>query len=124
MGAYVSQMFLELFPGRAKGFISIDSAPLQTYSDDPSYYAMLAGHGYRILTKAVKDERAYRIDCPTMLICGEKDQAGSTRRYNRNWHKKTGLPIKWISEAGHNSNVDQPETINRIIEEFCNSITQ
>ncbi len=29
MGGYVAQCFMELYPGRAAGFISIDSAPLQ-----------------------------------------------------------------------------------------------
>ena len=29
MGGYVSQMFFELYPGEAGGFVSIDSAPLQ-----------------------------------------------------------------------------------------------
>ena len=29
MGGYVAQAFMQQFPGRAKGFVSIDSAPLQ-----------------------------------------------------------------------------------------------
>ena len=31
-------------------------------------------------------------------------------------------PITWIKDAAHNSNDDQPEQVNRHIEEFLNSI--
>ena len=44
--------------------------------------------------------------------------AGSTKRYNRAWHKKSNLPIHWIEGAGHNANTDCPEEVNKIIEEF------
>jgi pimeloyl-ACP methyl ester carboxylesterase len=53
-----------------------------------------------------------------MLICGEKDRAGSTVRYNKAWHEKTGIPLKWIKDAGHNSNTDKPEVVNALIQSF------
>ncbi|MBR2805683.1 MAG: alpha/beta hydrolase, partial [Oscillospiraceae bacterium] len=62
------------------------------------------------------------IDCPAILICGEKDQAGSAKSYNRRWAQKEGLPVYWISGAGHNSNTDRPEEVNRIIREFVMSL--
>lgn len=43
-------------------------------------------------------------------------------RYNKAWHKKTGIPIEWIKGAGHNSNTDAPETINRLIEKMISSV--
>jgi pimeloyl-ACP methyl ester carboxylesterase len=49
---------------------------------------------------------------------GEKDRAGSCVRYNKAWHKKTGIPIEWIKGAGHNSNTDEPDIVNKLIEEF------
>ena len=68
------------------------------------------------------DELCYgntRLDLSTgLLICGEKDRAGSTIRYNKAWHKKTGLPLIWIKNAGHNANTDDPETVNHWIEEL------
>ena len=88
------------------------------YDDDHARYAKLAGFGYQILADAVKENRAYEIKCPALLICGTKDHAGSCIRYNKAWHKRSGIPIHWIEEAGHNSNTDKPEEINRIIEEF------
>ena len=57
-----------------------------------------------------------------MLICGEKDHAGSTVRYNKAWHEKTGIPLEWIKDAGHNSNTDQPELVNKLIETFIEKV--
>jgi len=164
MGGYVSQAFIDLFPGLAAGFIPIDSAPLQRsyYSGwelwllkrmEPMYrwyphrwlikhgawgcaqseygkdlmrkttatyehreYAKLAGHGFRILAEAVEKERPYVIDCPAVLVCGEKDKAGSAKGYNRRWAAQTGLPIRWIADAGHNATTDKPAEVNAIIE--------
>ncbi len=166
MGGYVGQMYSQLFPKKLKGFISIDSAPLQlSYMNsfelfllkrmEPLYrcypwktlvksgakgvavseygrelmkkmmmvyqknsYAKLAGHGYKMLANAIEANLTYEIKCPALLICGEKDKAGSVIRYNKAWHKKTGLPIKWIKDAGHNSNTDKPDEINKIIDNF------
>ncbi len=168
MGGYVGQMYAQLFPDKLKGFISVDSAPLQkkymtgieiwllkrmepvyrhypwktllkqgtegvatseygralmldfmmTYDNDQKRYAALAGGGYRMLAEAVEADLPYEIKCPAMLICGTKDHAGSCIRYNKAWHKETGIPLHWIEGAGHNSNTDKPEDINRLINEF------
>lgn len=168
MGGYVGQMYAQLYPGRLKGFISIDSAPLQreyvtdaeiwllkrmepvyrhypwkalvrsgtrgvattdygrdlmrkimmTYDGDQDRYAQISGHGFRMLAEAMEADLPYRIDCPALLICGDRDRAGSCIRYNRAWHNKTGIPIVWIKGAGHNSNTDRPRTVNILIEDF------
>lgn len=168
MGGYLGQMYSQLFPEKLRGFISIDSAPLQrqyitgaelwllkrmepvyrhypwklllkqgcsgvatsqygrslmlnmmmTYDGDQKRYAELAGHGYRILAEAIEADLPYEIKCPALLICGTKDHAGSCLRYNKAWHKKSGIPIEWIEGAGHNSNTDEPGKVNRIIEKF------
>lgn len=172
MGGYVGQMYAQLFPDKLRGFISIDSAPLQrsyltaaelwllkrmepvyrwypwkwllrqgtngvaasdygralmrdmmmTYDGDKARYARLAGHGFRILAEAIEADLPYEIKCPAMLICGERDHAGSCIRYDKAWHKKTGIPLHWIENAGHNSNTDAPEKINRLIEGFVESL--
>ena len=174
MGGYVGQMYAQLFPERLRGFISVDSAPLQreyvtaaelwllkrmepvyrhypwkallrsgsagvatseygqglmrdmmlVYDGNQEWYAKLAGHGFRILAAAMEADLPYEIKCPALLICGEKDRAGSCIRYNRAWHRKTGIPIEWIKGAGHNSNTDAPETVNRLIEALITSISK
>jgi len=166
MGAYVGQMYAQIYPEKLKGFISIDSAPLQrkyytgaelwllkkmepvyyyypwkallksgtngvavteygrklmheimmTYDGDKKRYAEISGHGFKMLAEAVEKELPYEIKCPALLICGEKDKAGSCIRYNKAWHKNTGIPIEWIGGAGHNANTDKPEIINELIE--------
>lgn len=166
MGGYVAQCFMELYPGVAGGFISIDSAPLKRrYTTsielamlrkcEPVYraypwealkrsgsrgcsttpygqrlmldmmsvytrdeYAKLAGHGFRMLADAMAADLPYNIDCPALLISGEKDRAGSAKRYNRAWSAGEGIPLEWIAGAGHNSNTDRPELVNGIIEGF------
>ena len=94
---------------------------MMVYDGDQERYAKLAGHGYRILAEAMEADLPYRIPCPALLICGEKDRAGSCVRYNKAWHKKTGIPIEWIKDAGHNSNTDAPETVNHLIEKLIAS---
>ena len=168
MGGYVGQMYAQLFPGKMKGFISIDSAPLQrkyvtaaeiwllkrmepvyrrypwksllktgtegvavsdygralmrdmmmVYDGDQARYAKLSGHGMAMLAEAMEADLPYELNCPALLLCGEKDRAGSCVRYNKAWHKETGIPLEWIPGAGHNSNTDQPELVNRLIEAF------
>ncbi len=172
MGGYVGQAFMERFPGAVKGFLSIDSAPLQrqyitgpelwllkrmepvyrcypwsallrsgangcavspygralmrdmmmVYAHDKDRYARLSGHGFRILAEAIEADLPYRIDCPALLLCGEQDRAGSTKRYNRAWHRRSGIPLEWVPAAGHNSNTDQPQLVNSIIEKFVRSL--
>lgn len=74
------------------------------------------------IREAMEKNLPYEIKCPSLLICGTKDHAGSCIRYNREWHRKTKIPLKWIEGAGHNSNTDKPEMINSLIEEFLSNI--
>lgn len=172
MGGYVGQMYAQLWPEKLRGFVAIDSAPLQrnyvtgielwllkrmepvyacypwkallkagtngvavsaygrqlmrdmmmVYDGDKKRYAQLSGHGFRILAQAMEMDLPYKIECPALLICGEQDHAGSCIRYNKAWHKHTGIPLEWIKGAGHNSNTDAPETVNRLIENLAEKI--
>ena len=81
-------------------------------------YVDLAAHGYKILADAIEAERAYDIDCPALLLCGERDRAGDVRPFNRRWTEGEGIPLVWVPEAGHNSNVDNPTFVNGQIERF------
>ncbi len=89
---------------------------LESYSKEE--YCELAQHGYSMLAEAFEANLVYSIPCPAILLCGEKDRAGSTKRYNKAWAKVSGLPLCWIKGAGHNSNTDCPDEVNRIIQEF------
>ena len=96
---------------------------MMVYAHDKERYARLSGHGFRMLAEAMEADLPYQVDCPALLICGDRDQAGSTKRYNRAWHKKTGIPLEWIADAGHNSNTDQPQRINSILERFLAALS-
>jgi len=93
---------------------------MQDYDKDE--YAALVGSGYRMLAQAMEADLPYEIKCPALLICGDKDMAGSTKRYNKAWHNVTGIPIEWIHGAGHNSNTDAPESVNALIEKFLSKL--
>lgn len=171
MGGCLGQAYIELFPQKLRGFISIDSVPLQRsyvskieiwllkrkewmcrycpwklllkvvsngaavsdygrklmrdmimmYSGDQRRYAQIAGHGYKILAEAIEADLPYEIDCHTLLICGKKDRDFSCIRYNKAWHAKIGIAIDWIENAGHNSNTDQPNKVNKLIHDFIES---
>lgn len=95
---------------------------MMEYNGDQDRYARLTGHGYRMLAEAMETDLPYGIQCPALLICGEKDHAGSCIRYNKAWHRTTGIRLEWIKGAGHNSNTDQPEIVNGLIESFIHDL--
>ncbi len=94
---------------------------MMVYEGDQERYAALAGHGFKMLADAMEADLPYEITCPALLICGEKDHAGSCIRYNKAWHKKTDIPLQWIQDAGHNSNTDAPDKVNHLIEGLVKS---
>ena len=89
----------------------------------PKEYCRLAAHGYRLLSLAVTAHGDSEPDCPSLLLCGEKDGAGSSRRYNRAWARRAGHRLVWLKGAGHNSNTDAPQEVNRLIREFVDSLS-
>lgn len=95
---------------------------MMVYNTDQKRYAQIAGHGFRILAEAMEMDLPYEIKCPALLICGDHDHAGSCIRYNKAWHKNTSIPLEWIKGAGHNSNTDEPDIINRLIENLIKKI--
>ncbi len=97
---------------------------MMVYDGDQARYAKLSGHGFRMLAEAMEADLPYRIPCPAILLCGEKDQAGSCIRYAKAWHKDTVIRLEWIKNAGHNSNTDQPEIVNRLIEELIQEVAE
>ena len=85
-------------------------------------YCDLADHGMRILAQAVESRPEYPISCPVLLLCGEKDNAGSAKNYNRRWARQDGHRLVWLKGAGHNSNTDVPELTNQLIENFAGNL--
>ena len=165
MGCYVAQVFDVLFPGRACGIVSVDSAPLgrdyykrwelaclpfvtrmfylypwatlkKTSAEgnaatpegraimdailagyEKGEYCRLSAHGFAMLAEVVRSDEYAAPTAPLTLIVGELDRTGFVRKYNELWSKRTGLPIRWVEGAAHNSNADSPAAVNAIIEE-------
>lgn len=69
-----------------------------------------------------EDNRDLQIDCPVLLLLGEKDKTGKVKQYNHTWSKHTGFPLVIIKNAAHNSNVDCPEAVNQAIEQFLKTM--
>ncbi len=68
--------------------------------------------------EVLKENKDMKIDCPVLLLLGEHDRIGKVKQYCRKWVQKTGYPILIIKNAGHNSNVDNPDEVNQRIKEF------
>lgn len=95
---------------------------MQTYGKEE--FCSLAAHGFRIIAEAIECCGAEEYVCPTLLLCGEKDNTGFVRRYNKAWAKKNGYPLEWIPKAGHNSNTDNPDAVNAQILYFLNFLIE
>ncbi|WP_165211313.1 alpha/beta fold hydrolase [Streptococcus tangpeifui] len=91
---------------------------MMVYDGDQKRYSHLSGHGYKMIAKAVEKDLPYEIKCPHMIICGKEDRAGSCIRCLKKYEKCTNKPVEWIDHAGHNSNTDQAEIVNKLIGEF------
>ena len=78
----------------------------------------LMGIGY---ASFLKDNCNLEIKCSAVLVVGDKDRTGKVKKYNEQWKKNTGFQLEVVEGAAHNSNVDQPYQVNKIIERFINS---
>ena len=94
---------------------------MMVYDGNQERYVRLAGYGYKIFSEAVEKNLSYEVKCPQLVICGKEDRAGSCIRYLKAYERNTGKSVQWIDEAGHNSNTDQPDIVNRLIDEFLNN---
>lgn len=62
------------------------------------------------------------ITCPTVILVGEHDRTGKVKQYCDAWHRKTQFPLYRIPDAAYNSNFDNSDVVNRIIETFVQDI--
>ena len=86
---------------------------------DKKELSQLMGIGY---AGFLSDNCNLDIKCPVLLLLGEKDKTGKVKLYNEIWQKKTGFHLIVIENAGHNSNVDNPESVNYEIYKFVKDL--
>ncbi len=83
-----------------------------------SEFCALTAYGFRILSDAAANAPSDPLPVPTLLLCGEKDTAGSVRRYNKAWAAAEQLPLVQVPDAGHCANADAPDFVNEEIDKF------
>ncbi len=78
----------------------------------------IMGAVYRGLMEYDKD----KLDCPVLITYGDKDITGKVQAYCQNWAKNEDRPLKVISNAAHNANMDNPDGFNQILIEFLSGL--
>ena len=68
--------------------------------------------------KFAQENKDLNLECPVMILLGDKDKTGKVTKYCRMWAEKTGYPLHIIKNAAHFSNGDNAEQVNKEIAEF------
>ncbi len=72
--------------------------------------------------KFAQENRDLHLDCPVLILLGDKDKTGKVKQYCIAWAKATGYPLHIIEKASHFSNGDNPKQVNMEIEQFIKQI--
>jgi pimeloyl-ACP methyl ester carboxylesterase len=59
-----------------------------------------------------------QLSCPLLIMYGDSDTVGNVVGYSRRWAKQEQRPLKIISRAGHNANMDNPDECNELLHIF------
>ena len=70
---------------------------------------------YGVLARELKPTY---LKCPVLILLGDRDKTGKVKKYCMEWSKKTGYPLHSIKDAAHFSNGDNPEQVNKEIDQF------
>lgn len=80
--------------------------------------AAIMGEVYRGVANDKFNNR--EVQCPLIIICGEKDKTGKVISYSRRWAAEEEAPLIMIPDAAHNANMDNPLMFNKAYEKFLN----
>lgn len=75
-----------------------------------------------IVTRAPVEGELDRISVPTLVVSGEADSAIVPERSQRTAARIKGAKFVSIPRAGHSSSVEEPEAVNRAIDEFLKQL--
>lgn len=73
--------------------------------------------------KLASEIRDIDLNCPVLILLGDKDKTGKVKQYCAEWARKTGYPLHIIKNAAHFSNGDNAEQVNTEIEKFISSLS-
>ena len=63
-----------------------------------------------------------KIAVPTLIICGKEDRITPLNQSEFLYRNIVNAKIKIIQNAGHVSNLEQPEVFNNFLKDFINSL--
>ncbi len=71
----------------------------------------------------VLHEEKVKPGCPIYVAYGEKDRSGTIKMHAKDWVAAyPGCTVFEIPDAGHVSNMDNPEAFNKIMHQFLNAV--
>ena len=77
-----------------------------------------------LLTTALRSEPTYRLPVPTLLVHGDRDRIGDIATGTRAWAGREPLAAyAVIPDAGHASNLDNPEVFTAVLRTFLDRTT-
>lgn len=75
------------------------------------------------VTKCLHEDSAYKNKVPFLLLCGDKDLSGNIRKIAKPWSdSQPNCTLYMISNAGHNSNQDNPDKVNIHINNYLKQL--
>lgn len=73
------------------------------------------------LFSCLREDKRYRFKQPALLVLGDKDVSGNIRKVVPMWAKSDDMcKLHVIKNAGHCSNMDNPDEFNKILRDFLN----
>lgn len=75
-----------------------------------------------VFNEFLKQKDTVKFEFPVLLIIGDSDKTGYVKKYNKSWEQHTGYPLIVISNAAHNSNVDNYQEFNRVVNTFLKGL--
>jgi len=70
----------------------------------------------------LKENQDVKFNFPVLILLGEHDKTGKVKQYCEEWSKKEGYPLHIIKDAAHFTNGDNPEAVNREIDDFISEL--
>ncbi|WP_324809355.1 alpha/beta fold hydrolase [Sphingomonas sp. LY29] len=81
---------------------------------DPAAYRL----GAAAVWLADQHDRAARIDCPTLMLCGDQDAITPLALSEDLAQLVPGASLEVIADAGHLTNLEQPRVFNDMVDRF------
>lgn len=93
------------------------AAMMDRVADKRSYVEILMR-----TTDVLHYEPDFRIRCPLLMLLGDHDRLGNIAKAMPAMARREGVPLTIVRDAGHASNMDQPEEVNAAILSFLDGL--